>query len=82
MLKNLLSIIILLCINFSVYATSSNTYTTTDIAKIAIVLGIVILIFSPAKFRIVVIGTILGLAFAYFIYKYIVPIFIASLQGA
>ncbi|WCR56629.1 MAG: hypothetical protein PG979_000686 [Rickettsia asembonensis] len=65
----------------NVYAINSSSYTTDDIIKIVIILGIVILIFSPAKFRIIVIGTMLGLACAYFIYKYIVPIFISSLNG-
>jgi len=81
MLRNLLCIIIFLGINLNVYAVSTSAYTADDIAKIVIILGIVILIFSPAKFRIVVIGTILGLVFAYFMYKYIVPIFISSLNG-
>lgn len=81
MFKNLLFIITILSINFNVYAASSRAYTTSDITKIAIILGIVILIFSPARFRIVVIGTILGLMLAYLTYKYIVPIFISSLQG-
>ncbi len=81
MFKNLLCIIIFLGINLNVYAINSNSYTTDDIIKIVIILGIVILIFSPAKFRIIVIGTMLGLACAYFTYKYIVPIFISSLNG-
>ncbi|AAY60933.1 putative membrane protein [Rickettsia felis str. Pedreira] len=81
MLKNLLCIIIFLGINLNVYAINSSSYTTDDIIKIVIILGIVILIFSPAKFRIIVIGTMLGLACAYFTYKYIVPIFISSLNG-
>ncbi|ADE29605.1 DUF5510 family protein [Rickettsia prowazekii] len=78
----LLSIIIFLGINQNVYSINSNSYKTDDIIKIVIILGIVILIFSPAKFRIIVIGTILGLACAYFTYKYIIPIFIASLNAA
>lgn len=81
MFKNLLCIIIFLGINLNVYAVNSSSYTTDDIIKIVIILGIVILIFSPAKFRIIVIGTMLGLACAYFTYKYIVPIFISSLNG-
>ncbi|MFV9957621.1 MAG: DUF5510 family protein [Rickettsia conorii subsp. raoultii] len=81
MFKNLLCIIIFLGINLNVYAINSSSYTTDDIIKILIILGIVILIFSPAKFRIIVIGTMLGLACAYFTYKYIVPIFISSLNG-
>ncbi|AJQ51462.1 MAG: DUF5510 family protein [Rickettsia conorii subsp. raoultii] len=81
MFKNLLCIIIFLGINLNVYAINSSSYTTDDIIKIVIILGIVILIFSPAKFRIIVIGTMLGLACAYFTYKYIVPIFISSLNG-
>lgn len=81
MIKNLLSVVFLICISINTYAASINSYTTADIAKIAMVLGIIILIFSPSKFRIVVIGTILGLSFAYFTYKYIVPIFVSSLQG-
>lgn len=81
MLKDLLCIIIFLGINLNVYAINSSSYTTDDIIKIVIILGIVILIFSPAKFRIIVIGTMLGLACAYFTYKYIVPIFISSLNG-
>ncbi|MCZ6886585.1 MAG: DUF5510 family protein [Rickettsia endosymbiont of Ixodes persulcatus] len=81
MLRNLLFVIIFLGINLNVYAVNNSSYTADDIIKIVIILGIVILIFSPAKFCIVVIGTILGLAFAYFTYKYIVPIFISSLNG-
>ncbi|AFC73796.1 DUF5510 family protein [Rickettsia montanensis] len=81
MFKNSLCIIIFLGINLNVYAINSSSYTTDDIIKIVIILGIVILIFSPAKFRIIVIGTMLGLACAYFTYKYIVPIFISSLNG-
>ncbi|ABV84439.1 MULTISPECIES: DUF5510 family protein [spotted fever group] len=81
MFKNLLCIIIFLGINLNVYAINSSSYTTDDIIKIVIILGIVILIFSPAQFRIIVIGTMLGLACAYFTYKYIVPIFISSLNG-
>lgn len=81
MFKNLLCIIIFLGINLNVYAINSSSYTTDDIIKIVIILGIVILIFSTAKFRIIVIGTMLGLACAYFTYKYIVPIFISSLNG-
>ena len=81
MFKNLLCIIIFLGINLNVYAINSSSYTTDDIIKIVIILGIVVLIFSPAKFRIIVIGTMLGLACAYFTYKYIVPIFISSLNG-
>ncbi|CEO16711.1 MULTISPECIES: DUF5510 family protein [spotted fever group] len=81
MFKNLLCIVIFLGINLNVYAINSSSYTTDDIIKIVIILGIVILIFSPAKFRIIVIGTMLGLACAYFTYKYIVPIFISSLNG-
>ncbi|HJD59449.1 MAG TPA: DUF5510 family protein [Rickettsia endosymbiont of Omalisus fontisbellaquei] len=81
MLRNLLFAIVFLGINLNVYAINASAYTADDIIKIVIILGIVILIFSPAKFRIVVIGTILGLAFAYFTYKYIVPIFISSLNG-
>lgn len=81
MFKNLLCIIMFLGINLNVYAINSSSYTTDDIIKIVIILGIVILIFSPAKFRIIVIGTMLGLACAYFTYKYIVPIFISSLNG-
>ncbi|APZ29658.1 DUF5510 family protein [Rickettsia conorii] len=81
MFKNLLCIIIFPGINLNVYAINSSSYTTDDIIKIVIILGIVILIFSPAKFRIIVIGTMLGLACAYFTYKYIVPIFISSLNG-
>ncbi|MCC8418106.1 MAG: DUF5510 family protein [Rickettsia endosymbiont of Glossina mortisans submortisans] len=81
MFKNLLCIIVFLGINLNVYAINSGSYTTDDIIKIVIILGIVILIFSPAKFRIIVIGTMLGLACAYFTYKYIVPIFISSLNG-
>ena len=45
-------------------------------------LGIVILIFGPAKLRIIVIGTMLGLACAYLTYKYAVPIFISLLNGS
>ncbi|MGL4226308.1 MAG: DUF5510 family protein [Rickettsia sp.] len=81
MLRNLLFAIVFLGINLNVYAINASAYTADDIIKIVIILGIVILIFSPAKFRIVVIGTIVGLAFAYFTYKYIVPIFISSLNG-
>ncbi|WP_347939271.1 DUF5510 family protein [Rickettsia oklahomensis] len=81
MLRNLLFVIIFLGINLNVYSVNNSSYTADDILKIVIILGIVILIFSPAKFRIVVIGTILGLAFAYFTYKYIIPIFISSLNG-
>ncbi|AXU06120.1 DUF5510 family protein [Rickettsia japonica] len=80
MFKNLLCIIIFLGINLNVYAINSSSYTTDDILKIVIILGIVILIFSPAKFRIIVIGTMLGLSCAYFTYKYIVPIFISLLN--
>ena len=79
MLKNLLFVIIFLSISLNVYAMSANSYTADDIERIVIIFGIVILIFSPAKFRIVAIGTILGLALAYLTYKYIVPIFISSL---
>ncbi|AFB25754.1 MULTISPECIES: DUF5510 family protein [spotted fever group] len=81
MFKNLLCIIIFLGINLNVYAINSSSYTTDDIIKIVIILGIVILIFSPAKFRVIVIGTMLGLSCAYFTYKYIVPIFISLLNG-
>ncbi|AFC70471.1 DUF5510 family protein [Rickettsia australis] len=81
MFKHLLCIIIFLGINLNVYAINSSSYTTDDIIKIVIIFGVVILIFSPAKFRIIVIGTMLGLACAYFTYKYIVPIFISSLNG-
>ncbi|WP_032139309.1 DUF5510 family protein [Rickettsia tamurae] len=81
MFKNLLCIVIFLGTNLNVYAINSSSYTTDDIIKIVIILGIVILIFSPAKFRIIVIGTMLGLACAYFTYKYIIPIFISSLNG-
>ncbi|QCS23865.1 hypothetical protein FEC77_00805 [Rickettsia parkeri] len=81
MFKNLLCIIIFLGINLNVYAINSSSYTTDDIIKIVIILGIVILIFSPAKFRIIVIGTMLGLSCAYFTYKYIVSIFISLLNG-
>ncbi|KJW03670.1 putative membrane protein [Rickettsia endosymbiont of Ixodes pacificus] len=69
MFKNLLCIVIFLGINLNVYAINSSSYTIDDIIKIVIILGIVILIFSPAKFRIIVIGTMLGLAYAYFTYK-------------
>ncbi|WP_342226504.1 DUF5510 family protein [Rickettsia endosymbiont of Urophora cardui] len=81
MFKNLLFIITILSISFNVDAINNRAYTTSDIVKIAIVLGIVALIFSPAKFRIIVIGTALGLTLAYYTYKYIVPIFIFSLNG-
>ncbi|MGI4752616.1 MAG: DUF5510 family protein [Janthinobacterium lividum] len=81
MFKNLLFILTILSISFNVYAINNRAYTTSDVVKIAIVLGIVALIFSPAKFRIIVIGTALGLTLAYYTYKYIVPIFISSLNG-
>ena len=81
MLRNLLCVIIFLGINLNVYSVNNSSYKADDIIKIVIILGIIILIFSPAKIRIVVIGTILGLTFAYFTYKYIVPIFISSLNG-
>ncbi|ABV73044.1 alanine racemase [Rickettsia canadensis str. McKiel] len=81
MLRNLLCVIIFLGINLNVYSVNNSSYKADDIIKIVIILGIIILIFSPAKFRIVVIGTILGLTFAYFTYKYIVPIFISLLNG-
>ncbi|ABV74482.1 hypothetical protein A1C_00745 [Rickettsia akari str. Hartford] len=81
MFKHLLCIIIFLGINLNVYAINSSSYRTDDIIKIVIILGIVIVIFSPVKFRIILIGTMLGLACACFTYKYIVPIFISSLNG-
>ncbi|WP_341787147.1 DUF5510 family protein [Rickettsia endosymbiont of Cantharis rufa] len=81
MLRDLLFAIVFLGINLNVYAINTSAYTADDIIKVVIILGIVILIFSPAKFRIVAIGTILGLVFAYFAYKYIVPIFVSSLNG-
>lgn len=81
MFQNLLFILTILSISFNVYAIYNRAYTASDIVKIAIILGMVTLIFSPAKFRIIVIGTALGLSLAYYTYKYIIPIFIFSLNG-
>lgn len=81
MFQNLLFILTILSISFNVYAIYNRAYTASDIVKIAIILGMVTLIFSPAKFRIIVIGTALGLSLAYYTYKYIIPIFISSLNG-
>lgn len=81
MLKNLFFAIILLILNFNVYAMSGGTYSAADIVKIAAILGVVILIFSPAKIRVIIIGTIIGLIFSYYTYTFIAPIFISSLNG-
>ncbi|MGX6960610.1 MAG: DUF5510 family protein [Rickettsia endosymbiont of Pentastiridius leporinus] len=80
MLKNLFFAVILL-INFNVYAVTGGTYSAADIGKIAAILGVVILIFSPAKIRVIIIGTIIGLIFSYYTYTFIAPIFISSLNG-
>ncbi|HJD55660.1 MAG TPA: DUF5510 family protein [Rickettsia endosymbiont of Pyrocoelia pectoralis] len=81
MLKSLFFAAILLIINFNVYAVTGQAYTASDIGKIAAILGIVILIFSPAKIRVIIIGTIIGLIFSYYTYTFIAPIFISSLNG-
>lgn len=64
----------IICVNFNANAASDQAYTTADVEKIAIIIGIVILIFSPSKFRVIVLGTLLGLTFAYLTYKYLLPI--------
>lgn len=66
MLRNLLFAIVFLGINLNVYAINASAYTADDIIKIVIILGIVILIFSPAKFRIVVIGANFRFGFCLF----------------
>ncbi len=58
------------------FAFDYKNYGRGDWESIAIVTGIIITIISPPKYRIIIIGTVLGLIFSYFTYKYIVPILI------
>lgn len=76
LLKNISFIAVLFTILSSgnAYAVNNQPYTTADWEKIAIIVVIAVLIFSPSKFRVIVIGTTLGLTFAYLTYKYLLPI--------
>lgn len=52
------------------------SYSREDWGKIAVVIAIIIAIACPIKYRIIIIGTIFGLTFSYYTYKYLVPLII------
>jgi hypothetical protein len=58
---------------FDSFALDYKPHTIEDWERIIIVVGIIITIVSPSKYRIMIIGVVLGLMFSYFTYKYIVP---------
>ncbi|WP_253308128.1 MULTISPECIES: DUF5510 family protein [unclassified Rickettsia] len=76
LLKNIpfIGVLFTLLSSSNAYAASNRPYTTADWEKIAIIVVIAVLIFSPSKFRVIVIGTTLGLTCAYLTYKYLLPI--------
>lgn len=49
------------------------SYSREEWEKIVIIIGIVITIACPTKYRIIILGTALGLTFSYYTYKYLVP---------
>lgn len=48
------------------------SYTREEWEKIVIVVGIIITLASPPRYRVGIIGTVLGLVCSYFTYKYLV----------
>lgn len=69
------TIVILIFIGciFESIAFEYSSYTIQDWERIALVFGIIVMIVSPSKYRVMIIGTVLGLTFSYFTYKYVVP---------
>jgi hypothetical protein len=62
---------------FSAFANEYNAhYTVIEWEKMAVVVAVAITVFSPSKYRIIIIGTFLGCMCSYFTYKYILPMFI------
>lgn len=58
---------------FQSVAFDYSSYTQQDWERIAVVVGIIVMIISPSKYRVMMIGTVLGLTFSYFTYKYVLP---------
>lgn len=52
------------------------SYSREDWEKIVLAVAIIITIACPIKYRIIIIGTILGLTLSYYTYKYLVPLII------
>ncbi|XVN42324.1 MAG: DUF5510 family protein [Candidatus Rickettsia vulgarisii] len=68
-----IAILIFIGCIFESIAFDYSFYTVRDWERIGVLLGIIVMIVSPSKYRVIMIGTVLGLTFSYYTYKYVVP---------
>ena len=75
MLK-ILSIIVLTSLIYIAesFAATSQFYSSGNLEKIASLIAIALIVLTPKKSKVVVIGTVGGLILAYLTYKYVIPI--------
>lgn len=66
------------CVSESI-AFNYSAYSAQDWEKISVLFGVIIMIISPSKYRVIMIGAILGLTFSYYTYKYLVPFLLKML---
>lgn len=65
-------LILIICI-FDSLAFHYQTYTVAEWSRVGIIVITIIIIISPSKYQVIIIGTILGLTATYFTYSYLVP---------
>ena len=56
------------------FAAAGQFYSSGNLEKIALVIALALIVLTPKKSKVVVIGTVAGLILAYLTYKYVVPI--------
>lgn len=64
---------------FDVFAFDLPTYSIEEWERVGIIGLIIITIIVPSKYRVIIIGTVLGLTLSYFIYQYLVPFLLSFL---
>ncbi len=72
-------LILIICV-FDALAFNYKTYTMAEWVRIIIITITIIIIISPSKYRVIIIGTLLGLASTYLTYSYLLPFFLTALS--
>ncbi|WP_410520986.1 DUF5510 family protein [Candidatus Tisiphia endosymbiont of Beris chalybata] len=64
---------------FDAFAFDLQAYSIAEWERVSIIGLIIITIIVPSKYRVIIIGTVLGLTLSYFTYKYLVPFLLTFL---
>ncbi|WP_375326940.1 DUF5510 family protein [Candidatus Tisiphia endosymbiont of Nemotelus uliginosus] len=75
----LLTFIAYMAYMFDVFAFDLPTYSIEEWERVGVIGLIIITIIVPSKYRVIIIGTVLGLTLSYFTYQYLVPFLLSFL---